>query len=85
MILLRYFDNSEFLYHAQPRGLSVHWIAGNVDVLGIFSVVQALLTKNTCLIKVSHNYLLFKNLILSFNDVSTDKISGKRLTKIVLH
>ena len=47
------FDDSEFLYHAQPRGISVHWIAGNVDVLGIFSIVQALLTKNLCLIKVS--------------------------------
>jgi hypothetical protein len=73
------FDDPEFLYHAQPRGLSVHWIAGNVDVLGIFSVVQALLTKNLCLIKVPHNYSLFKNLILSFKEVSTNKISGKDL------
>lgn len=77
------FDNSEFLYHAQPRGISVHWIAGNVDVLGIFSVVQALLTKNLCLIKVPHDYSLFKNLILSFKQVSTEKISGNDLLNCI--
>ena len=77
------FDDSEFLYHAQPRGISVHWIAGNVDVLGIFSVVQALLTKNLCLIKVPHDYSLLKKLILSFKDVSTKKISGKDLLNCI--
>ena len=39
------FDDSEFLYHAQPRGISVHWIAGNVDILGIFSVETSLKLK----------------------------------------
>ncbi len=77
------FGDEEFLYHAQPRGISVHWIAGNVDVLGIFSVVQALLTKNLCLIKAPHDYSLLKNLILSFSDVSTDKISGKDLLNCI--
>lgn len=39
------------LLHAQPRGLVVHWIAGNVPLLGMFSLVQAWLTKNVSLIK----------------------------------
>lgn len=39
------------LLHAQPRGLVVHWIAGNVPLLGVFSLVQAWLTKNVSLIK----------------------------------
>ena len=77
------FDDSEFLYHAQPRGISVHWIAGNVDVLGIFSVVQALLTKNLCLIKAPHDYSLLKKLILSFKDVSTEKILGKDILNCI--
>ena len=80
---IQLFDDSEFLYHAQPRGISVHWIAGNVDVLGIFSVVQALLTKNLCLIKVPHDYSLLKNLILSFKEISTEKISGKDLLNCI--
>jgi len=77
------FDDNEFSYHAQPRGISVHWIAGNVDVLGIFSVIQALLTKNLCLIKVPKNYSLFKNLILSLKQVSTKKIDGKDLLNCI--
>ena len=39
-------DDPNLLFHAQPRGISCHWIAGNVDILGIFSVIQALITKN---------------------------------------
>lgn len=38
---------------AQPRGLLVHWVAGNVPLLGMISVIQGLLTKNANLVKVS--------------------------------
>jgi Acyl-CoA reductase (LuxC) len=38
---------------AQPRGLLVHWVAGNVPLLGMISVVQGLLTKNANMVKVS--------------------------------
>lgn len=77
------FDDTELFYHAQPRGLSVHWIAGNVDVLGIFSIIQALLTKNLCLIKAPSNYNILKNLLQSFGKISTDKISGNQLLKCI--
>ena len=77
------FNIPDSLYHAQPRGLSVHWIAGNVDILGIFSVVQSLLTKNLCLIKAPHDYSLLKKLLLSFKDVSTEKISGQDLLNCI--
>ena len=77
------FDIPDSLYHAQPRGISVHWIAGNVDILGIFSVVQALLTKNLCLIKAPHDYSLLKKLLLSFKDISTEKISGQDLLNCI--
>lgn len=40
-------------HRAQPRGLLVHWVAGNVPLLGMISVVQGLLTKNANLVKVS--------------------------------
>ena len=30
----------KLLFHAQPRGVSCHWIAGNVAILGIFSSIQ---------------------------------------------
>jgi len=40
-------------HRAQPRGLLVHWVAGNVALLGMISVIQGLLTKNANLVKVS--------------------------------
>ncbi|MBZ5616780.1 MAG: hypothetical protein LAO23_22490 [Acidobacteriia bacterium] len=40
-------------HRAQPRGLVVHWVAGNVPLLGMISVIQGLLTKNANLVKVS--------------------------------
>jgi Acyl-CoA reductase (LuxC) len=44
------------LFRAQPRGLVVHWVAGNVAVLGMISAIQALLTKNASLIKAPSNH-----------------------------
>ncbi|MGP0062367.1 MAG: acyl-CoA reductase [Isosphaeraceae bacterium] len=40
------------LHRAQPRGIVVHWLAGNVPMLGVISVVQGLLSKNANLAKV---------------------------------
>ena len=46
-------DKDAMSVRAQPRGLAVHWVAGNVPVLGMLSVVQAILCKNANLVKVS--------------------------------
>lgn len=46
---------SRKLHRAHPRGLVVHWLAGNVAVLGVISIVQALLAKNASLAKVPAN------------------------------
>ena len=43
-------------HRAQPRGLLVHWVAGNVPLLGMISVIQGLLTKNANLVKVSRHH-----------------------------
>lgn len=45
--------SSKRQHRAQPRGLLVHWVAGNVPLLGMISVIQGLLTKNANLVKVS--------------------------------
>lgn len=37
---------------AQPRGLITHWLAGNVPVLGMISLVQGMLSKNANVIKL---------------------------------
>ena len=39
-----------------PKGTIVHWIAGNVPVLGLISLFQGLITKNKNIVKAPKNY-----------------------------
>ena len=77
------FSDPELLFHAQPRGIVVHWIAGNVDILGIFSVIQALITKNVSIIKAPSKFDLLVKLIESIKEIDTEKILGKDLLKCI--
>jgi hypothetical protein len=71
---------------AQPRGLAVHWVAGNVPVLGMISVVQAMLTKNANLVKVSRRspgvlpHLLAGLAEAEYTNTSGETLSGRLLT-----
>jgi len=63
---------------AAPKGVIIHWISGNVPLLGVLSLFQGLLTKNKNIVKVP---LEFKNVLtLILNDLSkkTFKI-GRRI------
>lgn len=46
-------DSEKHLMKANARGLVCHWMAGNVQILGMFALVQCILTKNVNLIKVA--------------------------------
>ena len=83
-VLEKFVDLSdpELIFHAQPRGIIIHWIAGNVDILGVFSVIQAIITKNVSIIKAPSNYDLLIRLIDSFKEINTE-ISGKELVKCI--
>jgi hypothetical protein len=80
-------DNQNII--AYPKGVIVHWLAGNVPVLVIISLFQGLLTKNINIIKAPKN---MKTVIVQLlNDISKMKfkisnkiISGKILMKSVL-
>ena len=80
-------DNQNIIAH--PKGVIVHWLAGNVPVLVIISLFQGLLTKNINIIKAPKN---MKTVIVQLlNDISKMKfkttnktISGKMLMKSVL-
>tara|TARA_A100001015_G_scaffold321583_1_gene453142 strand:+ start:3431 stop:4771 length:1341 start_codon:yes stop_codon:yes gene_type:complete len=61
--MLNGFSNSEYLGKkllASPKGVVVHWLAGNVPVLGMISLIQGILTKNINIIKLprSNGYVL---------------------------
>lgn len=48
------FPNSQkHFLRANSRGLACHWMAGNVQILGIFALVQCIITKNVNLLKVA--------------------------------
>mgnify|MGYP001269647422 CR=1 FL=1 len=61
-----YLDNPKLslkddtVIYARPLGNAVHWIAGNVPVLGIISLFQTLITKNKSVVKVPNS---FKNVL----------------------
>lgn len=46
-------DSDKHYLKANPRGLVCHWLAGNVQILGMFALVQSILSKNVNLLKVS--------------------------------
>ena len=50
---LPFADSDRHFLRANPRGLACPWMAGNVQILGMFALVQCILAKNTNLIKVA--------------------------------
>lgn len=46
-------DDSIQLRKAVSRGLACHWLAGNVQVLGMFVLIESILTKNVNILKIS--------------------------------
>lgn len=45
--------SGKHLLRANSRGLCCHWMAGNVQILGVFALVQCIMTKNPNLLKVA--------------------------------
>ncbi|MBU1975755.1 MAG: hypothetical protein KKG59_05105 [Nanoarchaeota archaeon] len=77
------FNQPGYTYMCQPRGLVVHWLAGNVPLLGFYSIIQAALTKNVSLVKASNRaYEDLVKLLGSLNSIET-KISGKKLLQTI--
>lgn len=76
--------DKKFLFHVQPRGLVVQWLAGNVPILGLFSILSATITKNVCLAKASskgYRDLVF--LLQTLSKVKTKKVDGKKILETV--
>lgn len=72
-------------YRAQARGLAVHWLAGNVPVSGVYSILAALLTKNVSLAKVSAQAgSEVIDLVSSWERIETRHIKGRELTRCIV-
>lgn len=80
-------DHRKFI--AIARGLTVHWVAGNVPSLGIISILMSLLCKNSNIVKLpknSSNVILRMLKILSqvkYQAVSGEILDGKTLSDAI--
>lgn len=66
---------------AMPRGIVSHWLSGNVPLLGMFALIQSILTKNANILKVSADESQALPLILnSFKDLVYITPGGYKIT-----
>ena len=71
-------DSEKHQMRANARGLACHWLAGNVQILGLFALVQAILTKNCNLLKVSKNDEgVFRLLLTAFEGIAYTCADGR--------
>ncbi len=74
------------MIRAQPRGVVVHWVAGNVPVLGLLSLVQSMLCKNANVVKVSRRrpgslpHLLAALADVAYTNAQGETFNGRILT-----
>lgn len=73
---------------AQKKGLICHWIAGNAGTLGIYSIIQSILCRNSNLVRVPKELIKItlnllkplKEVEVTLNEIS---YSGKDLLKTI--
>ena len=69
------------MLRANARGLVCHWLAGNVQILGLFALVQSIISKNVNLLKVSsRDNGVFETILNSFKGVCYKTAQGYTIT-----
>lgn len=70
-------DSDKHYLKANARGLVCHWLAGNVQILGMFALVQSIISKNVNLLKVSsRDDGVFTDILSEFKGVSYTTETG---------
>lgn len=73
------------IIYARPLGNAVHWIAGNVPVLGIISLFQTLITKNKSIVKVPNSFKsILPDILKNLRDSNYFKEKNKVHLEILL-
>jgi len=74
-------EKLRYYLYARPAGVSVHWIAGNVPVLGVISLFQTLITKNKNIVKLPINY---KNILpVILEDLIDNQFFSKKSSDLI--
>jgi len=89
-------ENIEYLDHfvevedekyikAQPKGIVCHWMAGNVPTLGIYSVLQSILCKNSNILRVSKESVIeVYELLRPLDNIKIEYEGNTYSSKIIL-
>ncbi len=73
-------DSDKHYLKANARGLVCHWLAGNVQILGMFALVQSIISKNVNLLKVSsRDDGVFTDILNEFKGVSYTTEDGNTI------
>ena len=74
-------DSDKHYLKANARGLVCHWLAGNVQILGMFALVQSIISKNVNLLKVSsRDDGVFTDILNEFKGASYTSENGHTIT-----
>lgn len=73
-------DSDKHYLKANSRGLVCHWMAGNVQILGMFALVQSIITKNVNILKVAaKDGGVFSRLLSAFEGIEYTTENGYTL------
>lgn len=74
-------DSDKHYLKANSRGVVCHWLAGNVQILGMFALVQSIISKNVNLLKVSsRDDGVFTDILSEFKGISYTTEAGHSIT-----
>ena len=80
-----YTKQDKTILYARPRGTALHWLAGNVPVLGVISLFQTILTKNKSIVKVPLNFkFILPEMLKDLIDNKYFKNKYKKNIKLIL-
>lgn len=69
---------------AQPRGIAVHWVAGNIQTLALFSLFQSMAVRNANIMRLPTGSMdTMLNFLRLFSSIEIDGIKGRELLESV--
>ena len=73
-----YLHTNRRLLYARPRGIVSHWLAGNVPLLGMLTLAQSIITKNSNILKAASSFSsVLPALLETFRDLEVISPAGR--------
>jgi len=74
-------NSDKILLRAHSKGIVGHWIAGNIPILGMISLVQGILTKNLNVVRVSQSFgNVLPEMLNTFREIEFENKNGKLIS-----